>query len=376
MNPRSSKAGQAQATAFETKPLLAFIAAALLFGCSTFSGPDWLLAHSNYHGVEVRSAADSYQVASHFGIRAPQTADRSEWTFERLKASAKELHNGCFNKSCWTVAALPDIAFAAGYYRSDGCDYGAAGSPGCHGRNWRSALCRAKATSEYLLDSEPLPLDVEIYLIAENDAIEGSVIRESQTSVPLTFIFQFPAYDDDSEFSARRRGDALIHIMSKIWHEIQHVEYFGSAPDFKAAHKEVALIAENEARSVCWEYATEAVTAHWSGSALELTRNSHEELAAMRQVFGNIQRTNASAVVPMLVENRIIDYLTSIDGSALIGDTIRIDADDTRLLDHLVTFCGTYSPSFTGESNSPLIWTKGESTEVFDSMAVSSECVN
>lgn len=333
-----------------------------------------MLAHSDYLGVEVRSASPAYKVVSHAGVRAQHTSDRREWTFERLKSSVEELHNMCFDGSCWTVAAVPEIEAAAGYQRSADCNSRPKKSPACHNRNWESALCRITATSEYLLDREPLPLDVAIYLIAENDAIEDSVIRESQTAVPLTFVFQFPSYEDDSEYSARRRSNALVHIMSKIWHEIQHVEYFGYAPDFKAAHNEVALIAENEANSVCWEYATEAVMAPWFGKALQLTRNSDRDLAAMQQVFGDIRRTNASALVPMLVENRLVDYLTSIDGSARVGDTVRIDADDTDLLDHLVTFCRAYSPNFTGQRHEPITWTKARPVRIFDSNVVSARC--
>ncbi len=359
-----------------SKPLFALVAGAFLFGCTTFTGPGWILAHSDYLGVEVRSATPPYRVISHAGVRAPQTPDRREWTFDRLASSTVVIDRACFAQSCWTIAAVPAVADAAGYQLSDDCNSGLGDSLVCRGRSWRSALCEATEASEYLLDGAPLPLEVVIYLIDGNDTIEDAVIGESETSVPLTFVFQYPAYDDNSEYSAQRRGDALIRIMSKIWHEVQHVNSFASASHFKAAHKEVGLIAENEANSVCWEYSIEAIMAYSVGSPMDITKSNDKHLAGMREVFGPIQRTNASAVVPMLVENKLVDFLTNVDASARVGDSLRIDPDDTRLLDHLLTFCRAYSPDFTGDTLRPLIWSKTRSDRMFDSVSVTARCEN
>ena len=132
---------------------------------------------------------------------------------------------------------------------------------------WGQAFARAHEVAVYLLGHQPLPLKITVLLIPEGTAYAKSFTDTEGNPVHLTFAFHYPTTELDDADATGNRFSALVTALAKTMHEYEHVLIYSKMVDVVGRGRTDQEI-NDEARGLCWSYAT----------TLALTSGSHTEL--------------------------------------------------------------------------------------------------
>lgn len=177
--------------------------------------------------------------------------------------------SGTSDNWSWDVRAVPSLLPSWRVWEKDPKIAQRAQSPDDWSHpaaTWHQAFNRAHKVATYLLGREPLALKITVLLIPEGTPYEKSFADTEGNPVHLTFAFYYPTGPDDADAIANRFS-ALVTVLATTMHEFEHVLSYSRMIKGVGRGKTDQAI-NDEARGLCWSYAT----------TLALTSGSHTEL--------------------------------------------------------------------------------------------------
>lgn len=309
----------------------------LLGGCVRYDAPRVMVAAAKeVHGVVVNSAVSPYQIVSDSQLRA-QRSVKNLRTHQPQLETWRPLASGAYKNWKWSVRATSTVITSWHVWLASPEAHHCKVSP-CRLLDWNLAFADLYHVVAYLLGKSPLPLDLQLDLFPDGYSIFLRRFHQSPQAVPLEFIFWYPGGVLTDPAHQQAREYALVHAVSTVGYEFQHVEYAAGEtagpPTPLAPH-----LLKDEANSACWRLASRLVILSGRAGIITIRRITYRDMALRATIFGNIVRVqNASLWGPVLLHHDLGKYLMTYTEKRNLR-TIQISGTGYVMMNHVLAYC-------------------------------------
>lgn len=320
--------------------LIAALFIVALAGCASTrsDAPGALLNIGNSVGVVIHSVKP-YKITSYTQIH-PAQAGRLKSGYD-VSGHLKVISHSCQKNWCLIVSAYPKVAAAWEDWKMDN-------SHSCSGRKivcsrspWSKAFFELYAAAVRLLGHPPLSLHAHIILLPEGHGYHAAFTAHSSAYIPLEFAFPFPTDREEPGFP-EQANHAVIHAISTLGYELQHVEY-AVGETYGPAGPLGAKSTKDEANSECWKLVAQVFLTRGTATGFSFRRETSLAMQINRAITGGKSNFSDAAVNgPTLLRRYLGGYLIQRYPKLVDSTLITISPNDVGAAERLVSYCQAF----------------------------------